>query len=96
MCVLKKIFSILKKKKNTIFYVKTTIVFIFLFLGILVASYMARKNPGFCKQIEQWGGLYYIKKMIDTLIFMKEMMPLIIDITCLTLLVLVFFSPLKL
>ena len=65
--------------------------FFFLFLGFLVAFYMARKNLGFCKQIEQWEGLYYIKKMIETLIFIKERMPLIINMPCLTLLVLVFF-----
>ena len=51
---------------------------------------MERKNLGFCKQIEQWEGLYYIKIMIETLIFIKERMPLIIDMACLTLLVLVF------
>ena len=78
---------------NYIFYVKTSIVFIFLFLGFWVAFYIARKNSGFCKQIEQWEELYYIKKLIETLIFIKEMMPLIIDMTCLTLLVLVFFFP---
>ena len=41
-------------------------------MGFLVAFYMARKNLEFCKQIEQWEGLYYIKKMIETLIFIKK------------------------
>ena len=47
-------------------------------MGFLVAFYMARKNPRFCKKIEQCERLYYI--FIETLIFIKERMPLIIDI----------------
>ena len=81
---------------NYCFLYKNFYSFYFLILGFLVAFYMARKNLGFCKQIEQWEGLYYIKKMFETLIFIKERMSLIIDMACLTLLVLVLFFPLKL
>ena len=60
---------------NYCFLYKNFYSFYFLILGFLVAFYMARKNLGFCKQIEQWEGLYYIKKMFETLIFIKERMP---------------------